>query len=1030
MRGLRSGLLGSVACLVASGASADVVTDGSLGPRLRLSGPDVEVGVGLGTTKGRNLFHSFERFDVTRGGSVTFTGPGGLDNVISRVTGGVRSRIDGTLRSTVPGADLYLLNPSGVVFGPGGTIDVPASFHVGTADRLRLADGAELDTGQPTASGLGVAAPEAFGFLGAGRPGAVDVNDTGLLVGPGRTLDLVAGDIRLRGGVLAVGQGLLPAAGTLRLAAQRAAGEVPVVPAAEAVPRDGSITLAPGSVNATSGVGLTSNGGTRIRLEGGRIVLVGSLLSDVNQGLVDSAGAVEVAAGSLVMRASGPDSPAGILVTPFGLGRGTDVRIAAEEVRLDASGIFSSPFGPGGGGDITVDAGRVVLDGGIIGSPGIALGAGASGVTTVRARGDITLRNEAQINSSALGGADAGVVRVAASGTLRVDNSLIASESLGQGDAGLVDITAARVQLVNEGRVRSVAGGGGAAGDIRITAGQLLIDSTPLDHEPAFNSGINAGADAGSSGAAGSITVRAGDIRLIGRGPGEAEIAASTRGAGSGGNIRIEGAERLLVDSSFIGSGTASPFDSADAGSVSIEAESLELRGGGRIFNGTSPVTDDNGDFLAFGLGDGGDIEVRAGRIRIDGAVERPVAFATGIGADANPLTFGRAGDIRISARELEIRNDGQIASDTLGAGPGGEVTVEVAAHLRIANGLIGASTTSLFDTADAGTVRIAAGSLELRDGGRVFNGTSPVVDDGNLVALGAGDGGDVIVDVRGDLRIDGTEGAPRPFRTGISASANPATTGAAGDVRVTADRIDLIDAGDISSGSSGSAAGGDVTVTAPAISLRRGGQIEAAGLGTGNAGTIRITAAEGLDLDGGLVSTESTVAGGGRIVIRAGKLLQLDRGAAIVSSVQGDATTTAGDIAIDPRFVVLNRGSRIVAQANEGRGGNIRIDAGRLVASIDSAIDASAATGISGTVVTTSPEVDLTSGLVVLPTAFLGVDNLVQESCDARGAERLSSFTARGRGGQPPSPEQPLVAGYGAAGGTAAGAGAADCGG
>ena len=98
-------------------ARADVATDGTLGPRVTLSGADLNVGAELGQVRGGNLFHSFERFNIDTGGRVTFTGPDGLRNVISRVTGGERSSINGTLASAIPGADFYLLNPAGILFG-------------------------------------------------------------------------------------------------------------------------------------------------------------------------------------------------------------------------------------------------------------------------------------------------------------------------------------------------------------------------------------------------------------------------------------------------------------------------------------------------------------------------------------------------------------------------------------------------------------------------------------------------------------------------------------------------------------------------------------------------------------------------------------------------------------------------------------------------------------------------------------------------------------------------------------------------
>src|SRR3954465_15340494 len=138
-RGGRIGALAAVGTLAWPILStADVATDGTVGRKVRLGGKNVIVGADLGQVRGRNLFHSFQRFDVPAKGSVTFTGPKRLDNVISRVTGGDPSRINGKLASKVPGADVYLVNPAGVVFGPGSSLDVPGSFHASTADELRF----------------------------------------------------------------------------------------------------------------------------------------------------------------------------------------------------------------------------------------------------------------------------------------------------------------------------------------------------------------------------------------------------------------------------------------------------------------------------------------------------------------------------------------------------------------------------------------------------------------------------------------------------------------------------------------------------------------------------------------------------------------------------------------------------------------------------------------------------------------------------------------------------------------------------
>jgi filamentous hemagglutinin family protein len=154
------GLALSMMLLWPAQGRAEVATDGTLGGKVRLTGKDVTVPARLGQIRGQNLFHSFERFGVPTKGRVTFTGPDGLKNVIGRVTGGERSSIDGTLASKIQGADLWLLNPAGILFGPHARLQVPGSFHASTADELRFADGAVFSALDPQGSVLSVAAPE------------------------------------------------------------------------------------------------------------------------------------------------------------------------------------------------------------------------------------------------------------------------------------------------------------------------------------------------------------------------------------------------------------------------------------------------------------------------------------------------------------------------------------------------------------------------------------------------------------------------------------------------------------------------------------------------------------------------------------------------------------------------------------------------------------------------------------------------------------------------------------------------------
>src|SRR4029077_16082075 len=107
---------------------AGITTDGSLGPASSLAGPNFMIPASLGRIAGGNLFQSFGQFNLSQGELATFSGPTNVHNILARVTGGQVSSVDGTIRSTIAGANLYLLNPAGVIFGADASIDVSGSF--------------------------------------------------------------------------------------------------------------------------------------------------------------------------------------------------------------------------------------------------------------------------------------------------------------------------------------------------------------------------------------------------------------------------------------------------------------------------------------------------------------------------------------------------------------------------------------------------------------------------------------------------------------------------------------------------------------------------------------------------------------------------------------------------------------------------------------------------------------------------------------------------------------------------------------
>ena len=258
-----------------------VTVDGRLSPAQSLIGPNYAIGANLGKQVGGNLFHSFGLFSLTQPETATFSGPTTVTNIIGRVTGGTASSIDGTIKSTIPGANLYLINPSGIVFGPNATVNVSGSFHASTADYIRLSDGARFQATNPDGSTLSAAPPAAFGFLNAAPP-AITVNGSTLGVNSGQTLGLVGGPVTINNGAT-----LSAPSGTIHVTSAAGAGEVPVDPAnvsALTVATLGSVSIAGGDTLDVSDFTNKGSGGSIFIRSGTLTIADGSFLDGTNYG--------------------------------------------------------------------------------------------------------------------------------------------------------------------------------------------------------------------------------------------------------------------------------------------------------------------------------------------------------------------------------------------------------------------------------------------------------------------------------------------------------------------------------------------------------------------------------------------------------------------------------------------------------------------------------------------------------------------------------------------------------------------------
>ncbi|MDY6902595.1 MAG: filamentous hemagglutinin N-terminal domain-containing protein, partial [Cyanobacteriota bacterium] len=122
-------------------ASSQVTSDGTTNTTVNQSGNNFNIINGI--KKGNNLFHSFKEFSIPTRDSVTFQNSNAIENIINRVTGGNISNIDGLIKSS-GNANLFLINPAGIVFGKNASLDIGGSFFGSTAESILFEDGFEF----------------------------------------------------------------------------------------------------------------------------------------------------------------------------------------------------------------------------------------------------------------------------------------------------------------------------------------------------------------------------------------------------------------------------------------------------------------------------------------------------------------------------------------------------------------------------------------------------------------------------------------------------------------------------------------------------------------------------------------------------------------------------------------------------------------------------------------------------------------------------------------------------------------------
>ena len=194
---LSVGYAGSIVQAQSTNIVATPPGPGGLGTSLSTSGDTTNITGGTRPGGGPNLFHSFNQFSVGTGDVAAFVNPG-VQNIIARVmAGGAPSNIYGTIQAL--NANLYFLNPAGIVFGPAAHLNVTFSAYFSTAPQLRLSGGGIFSATIPALDAtLSVGSPVSFGFLGAGPYNPI-VLSSGTVLQANVAVGLIGGTIQING---------------------------------------------------------------------------------------------------------------------------------------------------------------------------------------------------------------------------------------------------------------------------------------------------------------------------------------------------------------------------------------------------------------------------------------------------------------------------------------------------------------------------------------------------------------------------------------------------------------------------------------------------------------------------------------------------------------------------------------------------------------------------------------------------------------------------------------------------------------
>jgi filamentous hemagglutinin family protein len=767
--------LSLISCLFyfygSSSVNAQINPDNSLGKESSIVTHDAKVKNAIadvisgGATRGNNLFHSFSEFNVSEGDRVYFASPDGIANILTRVTGNNLSEILGTL-GVDGAANLFLLNPNGIVFGENASLDVNGSFLATTADRFVFNNGFEYGASNPeTPTLLTINIPVGLQF---GKQAAAievqgtghninfdpetfesiwDTRQTGLEVSSGNTLALVGGEINLEGGNLTASQG------RIELASIAEKGNISLVSVDNGFSLDSQENANFKDINLTktASIDTSGNGSGNLQLQGKNISLLdGSAiitrtLGDDNgrEVKINAFDSVNIAGANTEFFYSGIFNN----VEAGATGNGGNLSISAKNIELLGGNVSTDTFSTGKGGNLIIDADNLqIKDGGQIGAA--TWNAGDSGNLFIKATnievsgvssGDIPAHSgiftpaiQLEPDSNVTG--NGGNLTIDAEKLIVRDGGLITSYTLGDGNAGNIDINVRKLKIDGDFAIISTEtfsnGNGGdlivrAAESVEINGAGLLADFEDPNQFSLLSNGLLSSVTPSAKGDGGNVVIETGNLILSQGGA----IFANTLGEGNAGNIAIRANNLEIRDTVLDSSGSRSGISSTveqqgigDGGKIDIIANNLRLIDGGSI------AVD------ALGKGNAGNIKINSQNITISGvSSEEPIfgfqqqKLPSQISAFSNE-NFA-AGSINIKTDNLNLSDRGKISVSNLGNGNSGNLNI-TASKLNLDNSAI---LEAQVNAGSQGNINLTTNNLFLKNNSQITAKASGKATGGNI---------------------------------------------------------------------------------------------------------------------------------------------------------------------------------------------------------------------------------------------------------------------------------------------------------